>query len=120
MPASSDILMRFVGRVHRRLVVVRALERGGACVGVASVFACLFATIALFQNADVLAVLSRSTRNREVFREGALVLWAADGQDGERYAAAFNLGSVPMDAVLDAGNIGFPASGVAIALWTGR
>lgn len=78
------------------------------------------ATIALFQNADVLAVLSRSTRNREVFREGALVLWAADGQDGERYAAAFNLGSVQMDAVLDAGNIGFPASGVAIELWTGR
>ena len=78
------------------------------------------ATIALFQNADVLAVLSRSTRNREVFREGALVLWAADGQDGERYAAAFNLGSVQMDAVLDAGNIGFPASGVASELWTGR
>ena len=78
------------------------------------------ATIALFQNADVLAVLSRSTRNREVFREGALVLWAADGQDGERYAAAFNLGSVQMDAVLDAGNIGFPASGVATELWTGR
>ncbi|UYO98696.1 glycoside hydrolase family 27 protein [Microbacterium sp. M28] len=78
------------------------------------------ATIALFQNADVLAVLSRSTRNREVFREGSLVLWAADGADGERYAAAFNLGSEPMDAVLDAGNIGFPASGVATELWTGR
>jgi hypothetical protein len=76
------------------------------------------ATIALFQNADVLSVLSRSTRNREVFREGALVLWAADGADGERYAAAFNLGSAPMDAVLDAGNIGFPASGVATELWT--
>ncbi|MGF6822092.1 alpha-galactosidase [Microbacterium sp. ZKA21] len=78
------------------------------------------ATIALFQNADVLSVLSRSTRNREVFREGALVLWAADGADGERYAAAFNLGSAPMDAVLDAGNIGFPASGVATELWTAR
>ncbi|WP_460796792.1 glycoside hydrolase family 27 protein [Microbacterium sp. GXF0217] len=78
------------------------------------------ATIALFQNADVLAVLSRSSRNREVFREGALVLWAADGADGERYAAAFNLGSEPMDAVLDAGNIGFPASGAATELWTGR
>ncbi|MFB7249926.1 alpha-galactosidase [Microbacterium sp. NPDC056234] len=78
------------------------------------------ATIALFQNADVLAVLQRSTRNREVFREGALVLWAADGEDGERYAAAFNLGSQPMDAVLDAGDIGFPASGVATELWTGR
>ena len=78
------------------------------------------ATIALFQNADVLAVLSRSSRNREVFREGALVLWAADGADGERYAAAFNLGSDSMDAVLDVGNIGFPASGVATELWTGR
>ncbi|WP_243229887.1 glycoside hydrolase family 27 protein [Microbacterium sp. CIAB417] len=78
------------------------------------------ATIALFQNDDALAVLASSSRNREVFREGALVLWAADGPDGVRYAAAFNVGGEPLEAILDAGNIGFPASGVATELWTGR
>lgn len=77
------------------------------------------ATIALFQNADALEVLTRSSRNREVFREGDLVLWAADGPDGTRYAAAFNLGEQSMDAVLDAANIGFPASGSVTELWTG-
>ncbi|WP_164234834.1 glycoside hydrolase family 27 protein [Microbacterium hydrocarbonoxydans] len=78
------------------------------------------ATIALFQNDEVLAVLRGSTRNREVFREGTLVLWAADGPDGERYAAAFNLGEKPAEIALDAGNIGFPASGAVTELWTGR
>ncbi|GAT74115.1 alpha-galactosidase [Microbacterium sp. HM58-2] len=77
------------------------------------------ATIALFQNDEVLAVLRGSTRNREVFREGTLVLWAADGPDGERYAAAFNLGEEPAEIALDAGNIGFPASGAVAELWTG-
>lgn len=78
------------------------------------------ATIALFQNADALAVLRDSRRNREVFREGALVLWAAHGPGNARYAAAFNLGDTARDVVLDAGNIGFPASGAATELWTGR
>ena len=66
-----------------------------------------------------LAVLKESTRNREVFREGDLVLWAADGPDGVRYAAAFNLGDSPAEVALDAGNIGFPASGAVTELWTG-
>ncbi|WP_407359171.1 glycoside hydrolase family 27 protein [Microbacterium sp. LTA6] len=78
------------------------------------------ATIALFQNAEALAVIRQSSRNREVFREGRLVLWAADGPAGERYAAAFNLGDEPFEAVLDAVNIGFPASGTVTELWSGH
>ena len=50
------------------------------------------ATVALFTNADVLAVHAASSGNREVLREGPLILWAADGPAGERFAAAFNLG----------------------------
>lgn len=49
--------MRFVRRVHRRLVVVRALERGGACVGVASIFACVFASVALAQGRDAMPLV---------------------------------------------------------------
>ena len=49
MPMRDDSLMRFTRRVHRRLVMVRAVERSGVCAGVASIFACLFAGIALVQ-----------------------------------------------------------------------
>lgn len=77
------------------------------------------ATVALFRNAEVLSAL-RSTGSREVFREEALVLWTADGADGERLAAAFNLGEAPLDAVLDTGNLGFAASGSVTELWSGQ
>lgn len=52
-----DNLMRFVRRVHRRLVVVRALERAGACVAVASIFACVFASVALMQGRDAMPLV---------------------------------------------------------------
>ena len=79
------------------------------------------ATIALFTNADVLAVHARSSNAREVFREGPLVLWAADGPDGERYVAAFNLGTTPLPVALDAADVGLPAlvDGEVCELWTG-
>ncbi|GAA5202822.1 alpha-galactosidase [Microbacterium jejuense] len=48
-------------------------------------------TIALFTNDDVLRVLNTSHRNRELLRERGLVVWAAEGPDGERWAAVFNL-----------------------------
>ena len=49
--------MRFVRRVHRRLVLVRAGERSGACVGVASIFACAFASVALIQGRDAMQLV---------------------------------------------------------------
>jgi hypothetical protein len=78
-------------------------------------------TIALLTNADVLQVQERATASREVLREGPLVLWTADGPNGVCWAAAFNLGDAPLDAVLDAGNLGLPArlDGEVRELWTG-
>ena len=77
------------------------------------------ATIALFTNPDVLAVHASSTGNREVFREGPLVLWTAGGPDGVRYVAAFNLGTESLTVALDAGNVGLPLDGDVRELWTG-
>ena len=78
------------------------------------------ATVALFTNAEVLAVHARSRGNREVFREDPLVLWTAEGLGGERYVAAFNLGEAPLDVALDAANVGLSASeGNVRELWTG-
>jgi hypothetical protein len=79
------------------------------------------ATIALFTNGDVLAVHARSNGNREVFREGPLVIWAADGPAGERYVAVFNRAETPLDVVLDAGDVGIAVrpDSHARELWTG-
>ena len=57
MRSRDENLTRFVRHVHHRLVLTRALERGGACVGVASVFACLFAGIALIQGRDAMQLV---------------------------------------------------------------
>jgi len=74
------------------------------------------ATTALFTNDDVLAVLD-STGSREVFREGPLVLWTADGG----YVAAFNLGSEELSVTLDSLNVDLPATlGTVEDLWTGK
>lgn len=80
-------------------------------------------TIALLTNADVLALL-RTTASREIFREGPLVLWSAQGHDGATYVAAFNTGSEPLTVTLDAGNVGLPLDlasrgGELLELWTG-
>jgi len=78
------------------------------------------ATVALFTNDDVLAVLS-ATGNREVFREDPLVLWTAQGE-GVTYVAAFNLGDAPLTVALDSRDLGLPAgwSGEVEDLWAHR
>lgn len=79
------------------------------------------ATIALLQNADALAVLSDSTGGRELFREGATVIWGAGGPDGVRYAAVFNLAADPRETVLDVRSLALPAdAGAVTELWTAR
>lgn len=79
-------------------------------------------TIALLQNPDVLAVHAGSSGNREVFREGPLVLWTAEGQGGERYVAAFNLGEDELAVSLDSQDVGLPAAidGELVELWSGE
>lgn len=78
-------------------------------------------TIALFRNADVLAVLHDSTGARELFREGDTVIWGADGPAGVRYAAVFNLADSAGEKVLDVRALALPADAERVTeLWTGR
>ena len=78
-------------------------------------------TIALFRNADVLAVLRESSGGRELFREGDTVLWGADGPGGIRFAAVFNLAGVAREIVLDTRSLALPEGASAVTeLWTGR
>ena len=79
------------------------------------------ATIALLQNADVLALHAGATASREVFREDPLILWTAEDADGRRYVAAFNVGETALDVALDSQDVGLPAAltGEVRELWTG-
>ena len=77
-------------------------------------------TIALFRNADVLAVLRDSSGGRELFREGDTVIWGADGLGGIRFAAVFNLAGAPREMTLDVRSLALPADGTLTELWTGR
>ena len=79
-------------------------------------------TIALLSNVDVLAVHADSYGNREVFREDPLVLWTADGPDGDQYVAAFNLGEEELPVALDSQDVGLPAAldGEVVELWSGE
>ena len=77
-------------------------------------------TVALFMNGEVLEVLGSSSNNREVFREGNQVIWAADGPEGRLYAAVSNIGDEPSQMALDVQNIGFaPDSTKVRELWSG-
>jgi hypothetical protein len=77
------------------------------------------ATIALFTNPEVLAVLD-STGNHEVFREGPLVLWTSQG-DGVGYVAAFNLAETPLEVAVDSRNVDLPSHlGTVEELWSGK
>ena len=83
------------------------------------------AVTALFTNAAVLELNATATASRELFREGGLVLWGADGPDGRMWAAAFNLEDSPREVALDAQNLGFPVSGgrlrgEVVELWSGQ
>ena len=77
-------------------------------------------TVALFMNGEVLEVLGSSSNNREVFREGNQVTWAADGPEGRLYAAVSNIGDEPSQMALDVQDIGFtPDSTKVRELWSG-
>ncbi|MGW1911791.1 hypothetical protein ACWCQS_13915 [Streptomyces sp. NPDC002076] len=78
-------------------------------------------TIELLTNDEALAVLMHSTGNREVLREGDLVLWAARDTDGPtRYAAVFSLAARPRRYEVPLGSIGARPADRVRELWTPR
>lgn len=78
-------------------------------------------TLALLTNDRVLAVLRHSTGNREVLREGDLVLWTADATDRPgRYVALFATGDDPLTADLPLTSAGCSPGDRATDLWTGH
>lgn len=77
------------------------------------------ATVELLRNAAILAIGRDSSRNRELRREDGLVLWGADGPDGSRYAAVFDLRGEARELSLDTGDLAFGGGGSIVELWSG-
>ncbi|MEV6294883.1 glycoside hydrolase family 27 protein [Streptomyces sp. NPDC051896] len=76
-------------------------------------------TIELLTNDEALAVLMHGTGNREVLREGDLVLWTARDTDGRtRYAAVFSLADGPRRYEVPLGSIGARPADRVRELWT--
>jgi alpha-galactosidase len=78
-------------------------------------------TLQLLTNDAVLAVLKASEGNREVLREGGLVVWTAHPTDGGggRYVAVFNIGDEPLAVRLPFSAAGCAGTTRATDLWTG-
>jgi hypothetical protein len=57
MHGQAHHLERFIRRVHRRFIIVRALERAGACAAIASLFAAILASILFLQGRDSLPLV---------------------------------------------------------------
>ena len=79
-------------------------------------------TIALLTVPDVIRILQRSEDNREVVREGDLVVWTAVATDADaRYAAVFHLGDAGAEHRVPVSSVGVRpgAAGTWTDVWTG-
>jgi hypothetical protein len=66
-------------------------------------------TLELLTNKDLLDVLKESRNNRELLRDGHLVLWAAESTTSDdRFAAVFNTGSAGLGRTLALADLGLP------------
>lgn len=66
-------------------------------------------TLQLLTNKDLLDVLKESRNNRELLRDGHLVLWAAESTTSDdRFAAVFNTGSAGLGRTLALADLGLP------------
>ena len=78
-------------------------------------------TLALLTNTDLLDVLNASRNNRELLRDGDLVLWAAESTTSEdRFVAAFNTGAADLVRTVPLGDLDVgTSSGAAREAWSG-
>lgn len=77
-------------------------------------------TLSLLTNRDVLHMHKHSFGARQVSRSGDKVVWAAEGPNGERYAALFNTGESVAAVSVSLDEIGLSGGGNAKNLWTGE
>jgi alpha-galactosidase len=79
-------------------------------------------TLALLTNTDLLDVLNASRNNRELLRDGGLVLWGAESTTSDdRFVAMFNTGAADLVRTIPVGDLGVPTgfAGRVREAWSG-
>jgi hypothetical protein len=79
-------------------------------------------TLPLLTNTDLLDVLKASRNNRELLRDGALVLWGAESTTADdRFVAMFNTGTADLVRTIPVGDLGVSAgfAGRIREAWSG-
>lgn len=76
-------------------------------------------TLSLLRNRDVLHMHKYSGGARQVSRNGDHAVWAAEGPDGEKYAALFNTGETEAVVSVQLSELGFTGNARGKELWTG-
>ncbi|WP_426452419.1 glycoside hydrolase family 27 protein [Paenibacillus sp. S-38] len=77
-------------------------------------------TLSLLTNLEVLRMHRCSFGARQVLRDGARIVWMAEGPDGERYAALFNTGEESAAISVPLAGLGISGAVRAKELWSGR
>ena len=83
-------------------------------------------TLELLTNTDLLDVLKASRNNRELLRNGQLVVWAAESTTtADRFVALFNTGEEPFEAAFPLGDLGLGEKASwdawsAVEAWSGE
>ncbi|WP_339321020.1 glycoside hydrolase family 27 protein [Paenibacillus sp. FSL W8-0194] len=77
-------------------------------------------TLSLLTNRDVLYMHKHSFGARQVSRGNGKAVWTAEGPDGERYAALFNIGETAAEVSVPLAELGIDGGADAKNLWTGE
>ncbi|MBE1440633.1 glycoside hydrolase family 27 protein [Paenibacillus sp. OAS669] len=77
-------------------------------------------TLSLLTNREVLHMHRSSFGARQVIREGARIVWKAEGPEGVHYAALFNTGEDPIVISVPLARLGISGAAQAKELWSGR
>ncbi|GAA4875930.1 glycoside hydrolase family 27 protein [Paenibacillus vulneris] len=77
-------------------------------------------TLSLLTNREVLHMHRSSFGACQVMREGACIVWKAEGPEDERYAALFNTGEDPIVISIPLARLGISGAAQAKELWSGR
>lgn len=116
----TDRLSRLTGDEQQTLLSLWCLARSPLMVG-CDLPSSPTETIDLLTNADVLDVLRFGTDNREVLREGDLVLWVArHAHTGDRLVGIFWTGGSAEPVHIAAGSVDLPADTTGDDLWSGQ
>jgi hypothetical protein len=105
---------------QRTLMTLWAISRSPLFVG-ANLTELDDETAALLTNKDIAAIDQQGHGQRQVSREGDLVLWTSELNVNQRYLALFNVGESPMQIDRPYNTMGLPKQQFHVReVWTGR